>query len=323
MSKNLYNILEIDNTCSSHDIKKAYHKLANKYHPDKYKNPDNKTVTQEDINNKFIDIKNAYDILSDPEKRIVYDSMNYAEQDEFYDSLKNFLKIHFSDIDQYINFFFDNDNNLKDYIKKLDIFGMYNQIISKVSTIDINNMHVKKSDIIDINITAKIFTTFSDRYNNKYRKIQVKRKTKDDIFLYVPLRETLYIVQNEGEYVNNTHGNIILQIELIDENINLLDNEINISNNIIIDTSHLLTIIENDLYITVYISLYDYLYGGDINIILFGNNIDVKYESFINRVPVEIIDNFGLPNEDNSRGKFIILFRIRSIDNLKEQIRLL
>ena len=52
---------------SADDIKKAFKKLAIKYHPDK--NPED----PEGAKNRFQDVANAYDVLSDPDKRRVFD----------------------------------------------------------------------------------------------------------------------------------------------------------------------------------------------------------------------------------------------------------
>ena len=62
-----YNILELNKHCNEHDIKQQYKKLARKWHPDK--NPDNK----ENAETKFKEISEAYEVLSDPEKRKIYD----------------------------------------------------------------------------------------------------------------------------------------------------------------------------------------------------------------------------------------------------------
>lgn len=65
----LYDVLGVKTDAKDNDLKKAYHKLSIKWHPDK--NPDNK----EEATTKFQEISEAYSILSDPEKRSMYDQI--------------------------------------------------------------------------------------------------------------------------------------------------------------------------------------------------------------------------------------------------------
>ena len=69
--KDFYDILGINRDASDDDIKKAYCKLAMKFHPDR--NPDSK-----DAEDKFKEAKEAYEILSEPEKRRAYDTYGHA-----------------------------------------------------------------------------------------------------------------------------------------------------------------------------------------------------------------------------------------------------
>lgn len=64
--ENLYEVLGVSKGASQDEIKKAYRKLAHKYHPDK--NPNN-----QEAENKFKQINNAYEVLGDPKKRDNYD----------------------------------------------------------------------------------------------------------------------------------------------------------------------------------------------------------------------------------------------------------
>ena len=65
--RDYYEVLGIPKDATEKDIKKAYRKLAFKWHPDK--NPDNKKEAEE----KFKEVNEAYSVLSDPEKRRQYD----------------------------------------------------------------------------------------------------------------------------------------------------------------------------------------------------------------------------------------------------------
>lgn len=73
-----YKILEIDKTATDADVKKAYRKLARKYHPDL--NPDNKEAEQ-----KFKEVNEANEVLSHPENRKKYDQYgeNWQHSEEF------------------------------------------------------------------------------------------------------------------------------------------------------------------------------------------------------------------------------------------------
>ncbi len=66
MSKDYYAILEVNKNASEVEIKKAYRRLAIKYHPDK--NPGDSAAEE-----KFKEVNEAYAVLSDPEKRAMYD----------------------------------------------------------------------------------------------------------------------------------------------------------------------------------------------------------------------------------------------------------
>ncbi|KZV44153.1 hypothetical protein F511_26432 [Dorcoceras hygrometricum] len=64
--KSYYDILQVPRGASDDQIKRAYRKLALKYHPDKNQG-------NEEANKKFAEINNAYEVLSDGEKRDIYD----------------------------------------------------------------------------------------------------------------------------------------------------------------------------------------------------------------------------------------------------------
>lgn len=143
MSKNYYDILEIDKNANESEIKKAYKKMAVKWHPDK--NPDNKEESEQ----KFKEISEAYHVLSDPEKKDIYDK--YGEE-----GLKNnggFNGEQFSSADDIFKMFFGRNSPFDD-----------NVFFEKKNT--------KKSDpkIVSIPYTLK------ESYNGAKKKVTLKIK---------------------------------------------------------------------------------------------------------------------------------------------------
>ncbi len=72
--RDYYEVLGVSKTATDADIKKAYRKLAMKYHPDY--NPGDKEAEE-----KFKEINEANEVLSDPKKRQLYDQYGFAGVD--------------------------------------------------------------------------------------------------------------------------------------------------------------------------------------------------------------------------------------------------
>lgn len=89
--QNYYEVLKVKNTASSDEIKKAYHRLASKYHPDKH--PDNQKYAEDMMK----DVNVAHEGLLDPESRRKYDeslrpnftNQNVYEPQTFYSNEEN------------------------------------------------------------------------------------------------------------------------------------------------------------------------------------------------------------------------------------------
>ncbi len=76
MSKrDYYEVLGVNKGCDADDLKKAYRKLAMKYHPDRNSGDKNAEV-------KFKEAKEAYEVLNDPQKRQVYDQFGHQGIDQ-------------------------------------------------------------------------------------------------------------------------------------------------------------------------------------------------------------------------------------------------
>lgn len=107
---NFYEILEVSSTATDADIRKAYKKLSLKWHPDKNQN-------SKEATNKFKQISQAYQILSDAKQRKIYDkklqndsqrrttATSHASFDPFSSPFFSFKSAH----DIFKNFFKDDD----------------------------------------------------------------------------------------------------------------------------------------------------------------------------------------------------------------------
>ncbi|RLD16928.1 MAG: molecular chaperone DnaJ [Caldiserica bacterium] len=113
MKKDYYEILGVPKNATQEEIKKAYRKLALKYHPDRVP-PEKKKEAEE----KFKEISEAYAVLSDPEKRRQYDMYGHAGIEGQYTYEDIFKNVDFSSI-------FDDLGFGEDFFSSIfgDIFG--------------------------------------------------------------------------------------------------------------------------------------------------------------------------------------------------------
>ena len=121
--KDFYEILGVKKDATKDEIRKAYKKLALKWHPDK--NPENKKEAEE----KFKEIAEAYSVLSDPDKRKEYDNR---------DSIPNFENFKFTNDD------FDPFSMFNDFFKTdkdFDNFGTFGNFGFKHDNFDTNKHH--------------------------------------------------------------------------------------------------------------------------------------------------------------------------------------
>ncbi|KAF1470006.1 hypothetical protein FQV08_0014799, partial [Pygoscelis antarcticus] len=119
-----YKVLGLQKSASQDDVKKSYHKLALKWHPDK--NPSNK----EEAEKKFKAVAEAYKVLSDPQKRSLYDrpvkesrshrgrsatgghNSSFDSPCVFHD-LEDIFREVFGGMDPFVHVFWDPFNNIR------------------------------------------------------------------------------------------------------------------------------------------------------------------------------------------------------------------
>jgi DnaJ family protein B protein 6 len=212
--KNYYEVLGVKEDATSDEIKKAYRKLAIKWHPDK--NPDNKKEAEE----KFKCISEAYNVLSDPEKRKEYENYrngnfegnfdmgnfdNFDPFEMFNNTFGNdFFNNFFNDDDFFsdmnFGFGFNNNNNRqiknKHKNKKRDVFGFGNFDDFGFDDFGFHN---------DLNHFGGINNIGFENDDFNFRNDKKNKKNK-----------------NYGQSIKKTtsiiNGKVITKIETIDEN---------------------------------------------------------------------------------------------------------
>lgn len=79
MRTDLYQVLGVSNTAGPDDLKKAYRRLAKQYHPDRNKN-------NPKAEERFKEISRAYEVLSDPERRALFDEFGAVSLESGFDA---------------------------------------------------------------------------------------------------------------------------------------------------------------------------------------------------------------------------------------------
>ena len=200
----LYSILEVKENSTLNDIKKAYKKLALKYHPDK---------TKDKSTSKFIEISNAYNILSDENKRKEYNNI-LKKSNKNYDNKYN--EKHSDNILEDMLYNLKNLINDEYYQKILLIFG------DKIINIMLDNQSLSFNSLIfnhkflDIDITVNY--TLEEVINLKEKIITYNRKTRDTFTESIFPIDYYQNYSNEGEEIlfgnNSVKGDINISISI-------------------------------------------------------------------------------------------------------------
>ena len=152
-SKDYYDILGIPRNASDDEIKKAFRQLAMKYHPDR--NPGDKVAEE-----KFKEINEAYEVLSNPEKRRMYDQFGHSAFTQGYEGRGQASSFDFDDIfggtgfEDIFNTFFGGGTSrrtrTKTYTRGSDIRADINMDLADVLTDKSLKIKVRRNDACDV-----------------------------------------------------------------------------------------------------------------------------------------------------------------------------
>lgn len=295
-----YKILGVNSSSTKEQIRKSYLKLIIKNHPDK--------SNDQDAEKKTRDIYTAYKILIDDHTRNAYDNRTDNSKYEYYNKFKKYIDAEIPNFsvlfENYIDIFYGDREKFFDDMNNLKFDVMYKNIVNRMPNIFGNKDVSTKIDELDID--GNIYSSLKNRYLNRYEKISVNRITKDPIILHVPLRESYVIFSGEGESIDDKNGDIRIRI--------------------ILESDNDFTVVGNDIYCNKLISLYEYLYGGAVNMEhIDGESISIIHNGFIDELPLLTVNNKGMPYLDENsnilrRGKLYVKLSIENIDSLKDKI---
>ncbi|MBD2521377.1 DnaJ C-terminal domain-containing protein [Nostoc sp. FACHB-133] len=165
--KDYYNILGVSKTATSDEIKRAYRKLARKYHPDV--NPGNPEAEE-----KFKDINEANEVLSNPEKREKYDSFGqYWKQAEVSGTPPRGSSRYADNFDQYSNF----DDFINDLLGGLGDRTRTRQTYYRTSTRQPDDFGPFRSQAPAPDTEAAIALSFSEAFHGVQKRLQLDDET--------------------------------------------------------------------------------------------------------------------------------------------------
>lgn len=170
----LYKILGVEESASEDEIKKAYKKLAIKWHPDK--NPNNKQEAEE----KFKSISHAFSVLGDKKQRDEYDAIKKGgfNTGGGYSNFGNFEARDFGFYDNMFKSFF-NFGDFSDFDKEDDIFKQFSQgdigfgTSTKTVTTIINGKKVTRTEKTYTDKTGKRVTEVTEKKDDGTKTKQI------------------------------------------------------------------------------------------------------------------------------------------------------
>lgn len=292
--KDYYKILGVNKNASSDEIKKAFRKLAMKYHPDK-------TKGDKQSEQKFKEINEAYEVLSDPEKRKKYDQLgeSWTQYQNYGGAGSDFDWSRFasnSNGQRTYNF----TNNFEDIFSGSGYSDFFDFIFGSGSG---RERRKQKRVFKESDYTSEIKITLDEAYkgtekifsvNNQSIKLKIK-----------PGIENGHILKLEGKGVQGKggtrSGDLLITIKII--------------NNTIFERRG------DDLYTELPVDLYTAVLGGKVELNALKGRIKINIPKESDSGKVLKLSKMGMPlyNKTNEYGDLYVKIKILMPKNLSSK----
>ncbi len=281
--KDYYKILGVDKNATQEEINKAFRKLALKYHPDK--NPGDKSAEE-----KFKEISEANEVLSDPEKRKKYDRLG-ANWKQYQYAGADSANDWFSGFGRGGRQTYEFNNNFEDLFGGLggfsDFFESFFGHKSRPSS------HSRQASSRGNDIQANLNITLEEAVNGAERQIQINgKKIKLKIAPGTKENNKLRLKGlGQAGKLGGEAGDLYLNIHILKHPFFEVDG--------------------SDLYYNLDLDLYTAILGGNVVIkTLDGKKLNVKISKETENGKLLRISGMGLPVDGNSNKKGDLFIRI-------------
>ncbi|KUG24904.1 dnaj-class molecular chaperone cbpa [hydrocarbon metagenome] len=291
--KDYYKILGVDKNASQEEIKKAYRKLALKYHPDR--NPDNK-----EAESKFKEVTEANEVLSDPEKRKKYDALG--------SNWKQYERAGFNQGSPFSGFgrqsgrsyqfngdFEDLFNNLGGFSDFFNSFfgGGFEDSIGRRTNTRRTSSQKGADTTAELNISLYDAFHGSEKYifvNGHKIKIKIPKGSYDGKKLRLK-------GQGQSGFSGVQRGDLIITLKVSDDS--TFERE------------------GNDLYINLDVDLLTAILGGEKTITTIdGKTINIKIKEGTDSNKILRVKGHGMPTHTGDRGDLLVRIFVKVPKNL-------
>lgn len=272
---NLYVILNVSRNATQEEIKKSYKKIIVKIHPDKHINDKN----HNEYEKEFIKVKDAFDILSNKDKRQKYNELTIESTNK--------------------EIFKKKSKSIFNFIKKPSFYLLFFNNVACSNFSFINNFLVN-GDVFEIlDITKDIEFTLHEYYNNTPKLFVCERLTRDVFIENIFAIDNTQIYEKEGEVINiddiNHYGNLSVNIKIT--NMSYKNREYHIIDNDIVIFINKKNIVKNKIKLEF---LDDKIHMLKINKL---KKLKLTNDNISNTSNIYYIRNMGLPYFDTNNNE--------------------